>query len=521
MGNLFRRLRRTASKPLLFGLYGALGCLIAALLLGETLLALTKLPPSTEKMPQAVALLIDTSGSMLEIVAGEYESTGEVVERDGKTYNIVTGGITKVDLVIDSLKSFVDSDKLGENDQVSLIIFNDEASTLIELTSSRNNNEIKTAIEELEYHSGGGTAMGLGIKAATEELQSTSLAKNILLFTDGAPDSARDTLEATQQIKGQNINLIAVATGDADVDFLTQLTEDESLVFYASSGDFDQAFQAAEKVIYSDQLVESSPSGDYGLVYSALRIGSWTSLLALGTTLALIIGQNHYLRRRLLTSKQAFLGIIGSITAGLIAGGIGQLIYTPLAEIPTINLIARLSGWTILGMLLAGGMSFFVPNLRRDRALLGGAIGGILGSLGFIATASVTDDVMGRLVGAILIGFFIGLMVALIEQLSRNAWLIVRWTPNENTQISLGKEPITLGCADSDHLYLRKDQGYIPKTAKIFTENNTVVMEYNPDYGEQKGMKKLRHELKDGDKRKLGGITLEVKTDISPLSKGG
>ncbi|AFZ50009.1 vWA domain-containing protein [Dactylococcopsis salina] len=489
MGNLFRRLRRTASKPLLFGLYGALGCLIAALLLGETLLALTKLPPSKEKIPQAVALLIDTSGSM---------------DR-GKTREVKQAA-----------KKFVQR-QTSENNEFAVIGFG--SNTQIGTSLSQNFNEIEQAITNLA--DGGGTAMGLGIKAAMEELQSTSLAKNILLFTDGAPDSARDTLEATQQIKGQNINLIAVATGDADVDFLTQLTEDESLVFYASSGNFDEAFQAAEKIIYSDQLVESSPSGDYGLVYSALRIGSWTSLLALGTTLALIIGQNHYLRRRLLTSKQAFLGIIGSITAGLIAGGIGQLIYTPLAEIPTINLIARLSGWTILGMLLAGGMSFFVPNLRRDRALLGGAIGGILGSLGFIATASVTDDVMGRLVGAILIGFFIGLMVALIEQLSRNAWLIVRWTPNENTQISLGKEPITLGCADSDHLYLRKDQGYIPKTAKIFTENNTVVMEYNPDYGEQKGMKKLRHELKDGDKRKLGGITLEVKTDISPLSKGG
>jgi len=485
MGNLFRRLRRTASKPLLFGLYGALGCLIAALLLGEPLLALTKLPPSKEKIPQAVALLIDTSGSM-------------------------NGG--KLREVKEAARKFVQR-QTSENNEFAVIGFG--SSTQIGTPLSQNSNEIEQAITNLA--DGGGTAMGLGIKAAMEELQPTSLAKNILLFTDGAPNSARDTLQAAQQVKGQNINLIAVATGDADANFLTQLTEDESLVFYASSGNFDEAFQAAEKIIYSDQLVESSPSGDYGLVYSTLRIGSWTSLLALGTTLALIIGQNHYLRRRLLTSKQALLGIIGSITAGLIAGGIGQLIYTPLAEIPTINLIARLSGWTILGMLLAGGMSFFVPNLRRDRALLGGAIGGILGSLGFIATASVTDDVMGRLVGAILIGFFIGLMVALIEQLSRNAWLIVRWTPNENTQISLGKEPITLGCADSDHLYLRKDQGYIPKTAKIFTENNTVVMEYNPDYGEQKGMKKLRHELKDGDKRKLGGITLEVKTDTKSI----
>jgi Ca-activated chloride channel family protein len=64
MRNLFKRLRHTANKPLLFGFYGALGYLIVALLLGETLLALTKLLPSTDKILQAVALLVDTSGSM-------------------------------------------------------------------------------------------------------------------------------------------------------------------------------------------------------------------------------------------------------------------------------------------------------------------------------------------------------------------------------------------------------------------------------------------------------------------------
>lgn len=485
MRNLFRRLRRTASKPLLFGFYGALGCLIAALLLGEPLLAFTKLPPSKEKMPQAVALLIDTSGSM-------------------------SGG--KLKEVKQAAQNFVQRQTANEN-EFAVIGFG--STTQVETGLSQNSTQIQQAIANLA--DGGGTAMELGINAAIQELQSTSLTKNILLFTDGAPDSAGNTLQAAQQVENQNINLIAVATGDADISFLTQLTEDSDLVFYASSGNFDQAFQAAEKVIYSEQLVESTPSGDYGVVYSALRIGTWTSLLALGTGLALIIGQNHYLRRRLLNLNQGALGTTGAIAAGLAAGAIGQLIYTPFADIPTINLIARVGGWTILGILLGGGMSFFVPNLRRDRALLGGAIGGVLGSIGFIVAASVTGDVIGRLVGAILIGFFIGLMVALIEQLSRNAWLVVSWTPKENTQISLGKDPITLGCADSDHLYLRKDQGYLPQTAKIFTENNKIVMEYNPEYGERKGMKKLRHELQDGDRRKLGEMTLEVKT--SPRHK--
>ena len=48
MDQLLRRLRRKLSKPFLLSLYGAIGCLIAALLLGELLLDLTKLPPTKE-----------------------------------------------------------------------------------------------------------------------------------------------------------------------------------------------------------------------------------------------------------------------------------------------------------------------------------------------------------------------------------------------------------------------------------------------------------------------------------------
>ena len=43
MLNPFKRLKN--NKPLLFGLYGASGCLTAAILLGEPFLALTKAKP--------------------------------------------------------------------------------------------------------------------------------------------------------------------------------------------------------------------------------------------------------------------------------------------------------------------------------------------------------------------------------------------------------------------------------------------------------------------------------------------
>jgi Ca-activated chloride channel family protein len=62
MLNLFNRLKN--NKPLLFGLYGASGCLTAAILLGEPFLALTKLAKTSSVTSQAIVLLIDTSSSM-------------------------------------------------------------------------------------------------------------------------------------------------------------------------------------------------------------------------------------------------------------------------------------------------------------------------------------------------------------------------------------------------------------------------------------------------------------------------
>jgi Ca-activated chloride channel family protein len=42
------------------------------------------------------------------------------------------------------------------------------------------------------------------------------------------------------------------------------------------------------------------------------------------------MGQNAYLRRRLLGISEGFQGTFGSVIAGIIAGAVGQLIFTAL-----------------------------------------------------------------------------------------------------------------------------------------------------------------------------------------------
>ncbi|MBV5262082.1 VWA domain-containing protein [Synechococcus moorigangaii CMS01] len=596
MQNFFKKIRQKFSKPILFAIYGAVGCFLLALTLGEGWLALTTLPPSVDQADQAIVLLIDSSASM----------------SDGK-----------IDEVKGAASDFVKRRDLSR-DQLAVVGFGGYVTTTAPLTN--NCNELQSAIASLS--NSGGTPMAEGIQAAVNELQSASLNRNqtslnrsILLFTDGSPDNQFSTSSKAQAARSRGINLIAVATGDADVNYLGQVTGDPNLIFYASSGNFDQAFRDAEAVIYGRQLVESGEAGDYGVIYATLRIGVWTALLSIGISLALILGQNHYLRRRLLTLQEGGTSTVGSFVGGLTAGGIGQLLFLGFALVPnsyilggilnwaivgaliagvisffkyhlslgwglllggiagavggtafvwiansggnfwgslvgavilgvsmsyltrsqamgwgigvvtiffgsvlflpiagmppTLEIVGRIAGWTILGVLVGGGTSFFVPNLQLSRALLGGSLGGSIGAIGFLVAAIAFGDILGRLAGAAILGFFIGLMIAWAEkkQLSTQAYIIVHWAANEQSKILLGEKPILIGSSQEAQIPLTKAH-FFPVTARIFKEGETIVMEYNREYGDAKNMKKLRHELQDGSRRKLGNITLEVKSSV-------
>src|SRR5206468_3109453 len=84
--------------------------------------------------------------------------------------------------------------------------------------------------------------------------------RSLLLFTDGVPDIPASALAAGQRCREQQIQLVAIGTGDADTAFLSQLTGDARLVFHCETGGFDEAFKEAEKVIGGGSLVESSTS---------------------------------------------------------------------------------------------------------------------------------------------------------------------------------------------------------------------------------------------------------------------
>ncbi|MFM6266049.1 MAG: vWA domain-containing protein, partial [Dolichospermum sp.] len=506
-----------------------------------------------------------------------------------------------------------------DKDQLAVVSFGLGVTTASPLTGDANT--LKNAIASLSEN--GGTPMAEGIDQAIGELQSTKLGRNILLFTDGVPNSPNLAELSANSARNQEINLIAVATGDADIDYLSQLTGDRNLVFYANSGQFDQAFRNAEAAIYK-QLVESSSTGDYGVIYSSLRIGGWTAFLAMGISLALIMGQNSYMHLPILTVQKGTISTFGSLAAGMVAGAAGQLLFVPLTNIPIpiilegvihggitsalitgilsffmpkpkriklpraiiaggiigvlssgawlitagilgdlfgriagaivfgiclqilagsylglvagigvlifgqllflpssvisiLELTGRITGWGILGILVGGGTRFFVPNLQLTKALFGGTVGGVVGAIGFLLTAAVFGDITGRLSGAAILGFCIGWMIAFAEQeqLKKEPYLLVHWTPTEQTQYLLGIKPFLLGSSREANIPLNASEGFNPITAKIYKEGEKIIMNFDQEYAVQKNMKKIVQELKVGDKRTLGRITIEVKSQTN------
>jgi Ca-activated chloride channel family protein len=156
-----------------------------------------------------------------------------------------------------------------------------------------------------------------------------------------------------------------------------------------------------------------------------------------------------------------------------------------------VQQIIRALCWGILGVGLGAGVSLFVPNFPKKRAMLAGFIGGTIG--GYIC------NFVGALPGAFILGLFIGLTISILEEAMREAWLTVVWGPKEARNISLGERPVIFGTAPEADIYVPDpDKSHNPIRAIFKLENNRVVIEdpssgrrSEPENGKQINMGKM------------------------------
>lgn len=486
------------SKPLRFALYAALGCLCSAVL-GDGWLALTKPaeppapPPPPASPPKSVVLVLDTSFSMF--MPSSFVST-------------------KLGEMKDAARGYVGRQDMGHT-RIAVVRFDNDASVALPLSNDAA--AITQAIDGLQV--GGMTRIDLGLTTALQQLSATGATQkdeelNILLFTDGVPGSDQPgvdayglTLQAAQEIRDAKVRLLAIATGDADRTFLTQVTGDQALVFWADAGQFGEAFKQAERAMApAGQLVESSTSGGGSAGLLLLRQGIWTGLLALGAAFALLLAQKRY-SHQTFARRDAVIGA-AALGIGITAGLLGQGLFLLSTGGAAVVFLGRVIGWIVLGGLLGAGMAFFIPNLQKDRATQGGAFGGLVGALFFVIASFLLGDIVGRWVGAALIGFFIGLMVVLAEVAFRKAWLHVRYSASDAFDVNLGREAITVG---SDRERVRVIASQAPPLAATYGLEGGRIYFRDATSG-------VNTNVTVGDQRTFGNVVITVCGEVAEVA---
>jgi Ca-activated chloride channel family protein len=195
----------------------------------QKLFVMLKLRPKKEvantRPPTTFVFLIDTSGSMREVVVGEVVPTGNTFTVDGQEYMGVTGGETKIDIVIESLNRLIHSGKLSASDRIAIVKFDDSASTLIQLTPATQTSQLESAIEQLRQFSGG-TRMGAGLRGALSLLSGQNMTiRRTLLFTDGQTFDEDICRAIASEFASNNTPITALGVGEFNENLLTYLSD--------------------------------------------------------------------------------------------------------------------------------------------------------------------------------------------------------------------------------------------------------------------------------------------------------
>jgi Ca-activated chloride channel homolog len=195
----------------------------------QKLFVMLKLRPKKEvantRPPTTFVFLIDTSGSMREVVVGEVVPTGNTFTVDGQEYMGVTGGETKIDIVIESLNRLIHSGKLSASDRIAIVKFDDSASTLIQLTPATQTSQLESAIEQLRQFSGG-TRMGAGLRGALSLLSGQNMTiRRTLLFTDGQTFDEDVCRAIASEFASNNTPITALGVGEFNENLLTYLSD--------------------------------------------------------------------------------------------------------------------------------------------------------------------------------------------------------------------------------------------------------------------------------------------------------
>ena len=215
-------------------------------------------------------------------------------------------------------------------------------------------------------------------------------------------------------------------------------------------------------------------------------------------------------------------GILMTLSSTLVSHAMSGAMWTSesLSGMPLMILIVgRSLTWGVVAMAVGLGQGVALRNKKLAlNGFLGGMLGGLLGGMLFEPILQVFADTglsgqatLSRLFGFAVVGVSAGLMIGLVEFLSKDSWLLMRSGPLAGKQFVVYKTPTHLGSSPKCDIYLFKDPDVEPRHAALHKSGNRIEIE---DLGTPAGtyvnkQKITRRMLEDGDVIMIGQTTLQ------------
>lgn len=145
-----------------------------------------------------------------------------MIGEDGKTYNIVKGGISKKHIAVESAKKVVDL--MREGDTLSCITYDDNARVVFDNLKASDRAAILQHLDGVMGHYGMNTNISEALLLADAVLSKydDAMPKRVMFFTDGTPtgsDTESKGVMAGQILADHNIAVESMGFGKDDVNF--------------------------------------------------------------------------------------------------------------------------------------------------------------------------------------------------------------------------------------------------------------------------------------------------------------
>ncbi len=140
--------------------------------------------------------------------------------------------------------------------EVGLISFSDEV--ILQAEATDNARRVLAAVARLEADST--TNLGDALELARNKLNRLDRTRYIVLLTDGYPDAAEAAVEQAAKARGEGIEIVAIGTGDANLDYLCRIASTEEGSIFARQGELVGTFGHIARMIAEGGRALRKPS---------------------------------------------------------------------------------------------------------------------------------------------------------------------------------------------------------------------------------------------------------------------